>query len=76
MEKIVLNSVELEISSAELTTADGKVLTPGHTLSTENETLTLDFGQALAPGEASLDIAFTGTLNDKMKGFYRSKYTL
>ncbi len=26
-------------------------------------------------GDGSLKLSFTGELNDKMKGFYRSKYT-
>lgn len=28
------------------------------------------------PGSGTLSLKFTGELNDKMKGFYRSKYTL
>ena len=28
----------------------------------------------LQPGKATLAMSFTGELNDKMKGFYRSKY--
>ena len=28
----------------------------------------------LQPGKANLSMTFTGELNDKMKGFYRSKY--
>jgi len=28
----------------------------------------------LAPGNAQLKIKFEGTLNDRMKGFYRSKF--
>lgn len=75
-DKIVLNAADLEIVDVKLTTADGKELKPPHTLSVDNETLTLDFGQALSPGEGVLDIKFVGELNDKMKGFYRSKYTL
>ena len=30
---------------------------------------------ALPVGRTSMFCAFTGCLNDKMKGFYRSKYT-
>ena len=39
------------------------------------ETLTLTFPDPLPLGEASLYITYKGMLNDKMKGFYRSKYT-
>ena len=39
------------------------------------ETLTLTFPDPLPLGNASLCIRYRGILNDKMKGFYRSKYT-
>ena len=39
------------------------------------ETLTLTFSDSLPVGNASLCIRYRGILNDKMKGFYRSKYT-
>ncbi|KAH9396547.1 hypothetical protein TYRP_019569 [Tyrophagus putrescentiae] len=50
--------------------------------SVENETTTLHFKETLVPGDALLSFTFTGKLceilvsilNDKMKGFYRSKY--
>ncbi|XP_046659626.1 LOW QUALITY PROTEIN: puromycin-sensitive aminopeptidase-like [Homalodisca vitripennis] len=74
--KIVMNAIELEITEAELTTAEGRTVTPARSLSTETETLTLDLAETLTPGDAQLHISFLGQLNDKMKGFYRSKYTL
>ena len=39
------------------------------------ETLTLTFPDPLPVGDGSLHIVYKGILNDKMKGFYRSKYT-
>ena len=39
------------------------------------ETLTLTFADPLPLGNASLCIRYRGILKDKMKGFYRSKYT-
>lgn len=38
--------------------------------------LTLDFPNPLSVGEVILNIEYTGTLNDQMRGFYRSKYSL
>ena len=38
------------------------------------QTLTLTFPQALHEGEGVISLKFSGELNDKMKGFYRSKY--
>ena len=42
----------------------------------EEETATLQFEAALTPGNAVISMEYVGTLNDKMKGFYRSKYHL
>ena len=39
------------------------------------ETLTVTFADSLPLGDALLCITYKGLLNDKMKGFYRSKYT-
>ena len=41
----------------------------------EEETVTISFPSPLPLGNGQLSIDFTGELNDKMKGFYRSKYT-
>ena len=40
----------------------------------EEETVTLKFDSGLKVGKGCLEIAYTGTLNDKMKGFYRTMY--
>ncbi len=73
--EIVLNSIELAVGSAALT-KDG-VTSPasGMDYDTAKETLTLRFGEAVSLGEASLALTFTGVLNDKLRGFYRSEYT-
>ena len=41
----------------------------------EEETVTISFPSLLPLGNGQLFIDFTGELNDKLKGFYRSKYT-
>ena len=41
----------------------------------EEETVTISFSSPLPLGKGQLSMEFTGELNDKMKGFYRSKYT-
>lgn len=40
------------------------------------ETVCLEFASELAVGELTLSFAYTGCLNDQMRGFYRSKYTV
>ncbi|KAL6888903.1 hypothetical protein ACP4OV_009929 [Aristida adscensionis] len=42
----------------------------------EDEILIIRFDEVLPLGDGTLAIAFKGTLNDKMKGFYRSVYEL
>ena len=41
----------------------------------EAETATLHFPQELPECEGQINLQFTGILDDKLKGFYRSKYT-
>ena len=41
----------------------------------EQETVSIQFPSKLQLGAGILSIKYTGELNDKMKGFYRSKYT-
>lgn len=43
-------------------------------LDDQNELATITFPQALTLGSGKLAISYTGILNDKLKGFYRSKY--
>lgn len=41
---------------------------------TKSERVVLKFSQAIAPSDVVLSINFTGTMNNAMAGFYRSKY--
>lgn len=71
---ITLHALDLKIEEVELKECDGTISKPSVTLSTEDETVTLEFDKELKLGEAFLKFIFVGELNDKMKGFYRSKY--
>ncbi|XP_037041588.1 puromycin-sensitive aminopeptidase-like [Bradysia coprophila] len=74
---IVLNAVDLAIkdASARLDGTDESLESSGIAFCSEQETVTLKFPKSLSTGsEGVLDILFNGCLNDKMKGFYRSKY--
>ncbi len=76
---ITLNAAELEITFAELNEGDadrGYALAPTDiALDPEEERATLTFAEPLMPGPATLHLAFTGILNDKLHGFYRSTFT-
>ncbi len=75
---IVLNAAELEIESASIAAsgagAGGKQ--PARiTLAAADEQAQLDFVRPLAAGKYDLRIVFKGSLNDRLRGFYRSFYT-
>jgi puromycin-sensitive aminopeptidase len=73
---IVLNATELTIQSASITGMDIKAALPAvATLAKTKEQLTLNFPATLKPGTYKVSIKFTGILNDKLRGFYRSSYT-
>ena len=71
---VVLNSIDLDVASGSLRLADGSECECEVTLDNDEETASFRFGSALPAGPATLDISFTGVLNDKLRGFYRSRY--
>lgn len=72
--RIVLNAAELEISGVTLRRNGSETSTHSVSLDADTETVTLDFGRTLPPGPAQLEMEFTGILNDRLVGFYRSEY--
>ncbi len=74
---IVLNAIELSISSA-------TIVRPGDTSPSEaasidfdehEERVTLTFATPVPAGPATVHLTFTGILNDMLHGFYRSTFT-
>jgi len=72
--EIVLNAAELEIGEVFITVPTGKTIRGDATLDPENEQAVLHFTETLAPGAWELRLNFSGILNDKLHGFYRSTY--
>ena len=72
---IVLNSAEIEIQSADVTLPDGSTHDAATMFDEDKDTVTLALDAEIPAGSASLDLEFTGELNDKLRGFYRSSYT-
>lgn len=72
----MLNSLELDIKNASFNGNDGRIIPAEKIeLSASEETATLVFPEALPLGSSGyLNFNFVGEINDKMKGFYRSKY--
>ena len=72
--EIVLNAAELDVGTASLRLAGGKTLSASVSLEPENERVKLSFAEHAPAGRAELAIEFSGILNDKLHGFYRSTY--
>lgn len=71
---IILNAVDLEISSAQIVTSSGSTLSGQVQFDVDNERAVIGLDNQLAPGLATLNLQFSGTLNDQLSGFYRSKF--
>src|SRR5580693_5010251 len=74
-EAIVLNAAELAVSDVEVVTADGSTVGCSVSFDDELEQVTFRPPSALPPGPCTISCRFSGTLNDKLRGFYRSTDT-
>lgn len=75
---VTLNMVDIEIHNAKLSSETlTQAVAPVNTAHDEDkQTVEFSFDQELEAGsKAKLDISFSGTLNDKLCGFYRSVHT-
>jgi hypothetical protein len=63
-------SVSMNFNSIEVKTESSKV-----DINEETEVATIHFSEPIQVGPGKLHIKYTGSLNDQLKGFYRSKYT-
>ncbi|KAL4788415.1 peptidase family M1-domain-containing protein [Aspergillus varians] len=74
--EVVLNSKEIEVLHAEVLRTDGANLATASDISYDqkSERVTLRFPEELPQSEIIVSISFTGTMNNAMAGFYRSKY--
>ena len=72
---IVLNAIDLTIDKATIHAMGISLTTYSVNFDKAAETATLQFEDTIQPGEARLEMAFSGELNDKLIGFYRSEYT-
>ncbi|CAN0229581.1 unnamed protein product [Ectocarpus sp. 6 AP-2014] len=83
---VELHALELWVTSAEAVVDDGggggkagggqkKLSTARTEYDSKAQTVTLCFGEALPVGGVKLELGFEGSINDKLAGLYRSKYT-
>ncbi|CAO2816653.1 unnamed protein product [Amaranthus hypochondriacus] len=77
---LVLNAADLNVDSSsvffKLKSTSQEIRASGVGLIEADEILVVEFGQELPVGIGILNISFQGTLNDQMKGFYRSVYEI
>jgi puromycin-sensitive aminopeptidase len=71
---ILLNTAELQIDDARITTDNGISQSALIALDEKAERCRLTFSNPIRVGKAQLRLAFRGILNDKLRGFYRSTY--
>src|SRR5919109_5052015 len=70
--RVVLNAVELRFRNASI--GDGAAAQHATVMfDAPNQTATLTVARPLARGETTIHVAFSGTLNDELRGFYLSK---
>jgi aminopeptidase N len=72
---MVLNAADLAISDVEVRLADSTALSCAVSFVDEMEQVVFRAPSALPPGPCTVSCRFSGTLNDKLRGFYRSTYT-
>ena len=69
---IVLHAAEINFGDVTITAAN-RTQPAMVTLDATTETATLTVAQEIPAGEATLQITYTGVLNDKLRGFYLSR---
>jgi puromycin-sensitive aminopeptidase len=72
--EVVLNAIELAIDSASLENDRGETIRATATMDETSERCRLALASPAARGRWRLRLSFRGTLNDKLRGFYRSVY--
>jgi len=73
---VVLHCLEIKVESVSFTSSNDNATLKAKKIEyqPEAETVTFEFDSPLHVGSGKLDILYEGVLNDKMMGFYRSKY--
>jgi puromycin-sensitive aminopeptidase len=72
---MVLNAADLAVSDAEVQLPDGSIIGCAVSFDDELDHVTFHPTSAVPAGRCTVSCRFTGTLNDKLRGFYRSTYT-
>src|SRR5690348_16214450 len=74
--EIVLHTADLEIEGTKYFNGKEEVIPSKTSFDKKSETVTFNFPKTLPAGNATLNLKFKGILNDKLRGFYRSKHVV
>ncbi|KAK5967675.1 Puromycin-sensitive aminopeptidase [Trichostrongylus colubriformis] len=70
-----IHMVSIKLDSVNLTLEDDRVLSKlNHTYDPKFNIATIELGDMVLPQTVTLSLDYTGEINDKMRGFYRSTY--
>ena len=72
---LVLNVADLELKTIILRADSGEIEVTSVSHDEEYERATFHLAQTADPGAYTLEIIYTGTINDQLRGLYRSVYT-
>lgn len=75
MPALVLNAADLTVSAVTLTPAKGKAITGTAKIDADAQTVALDFGKPVAPGQYKLAITYAGVINQQANGLFALDYT-
>jgi aminopeptidase N len=75
VDEVVLNALDLEIHAATAVLGDDERRHARVELRRDEQRAALHFDEPLPAGACRLELGFSGILNDKLQGFYRSSFT-
>ncbi len=76
VKEIVLHSKDIDIETAEITQGKDMQFAQKISYDIKAETVTFFFKKPIKKGKAKLSVVFEGAINETLRGFYRSRYTL
>jgi puromycin-sensitive aminopeptidase len=76
VKEITLHSKDLDIETVKYKNGKNEQFSTRITYNNEKETATFYFKNIIKKGKGELSITFCGIINENLRGFYKSKYTL
>ncbi len=74
--EITLHSIDTNIKTAEIIAGKDTQFAVKIKYNKESETVVFTFAKPIPKGRAKLSLVFEGIINESLRGFYRSRYTL